>query len=207
MLVSAEMRWFWKASCPTEVEKWFQTSGEPPGGGDQDRPRIDRYYKSAGHSELGIKIRDDVAGKPREVEIKGLVGVRDDTDPLLPTRRVEIWCKWKGPAFEPASCLVTEKVRWMRKFDAGSDVPIEISLESGTEKPVSGAKLPDIGCNIELTKVKVGGQTETWWTLCFEAFGGLDTAPRALRKVISVAGPIPPLDGDLLSYPAWLNGL
>jgi hypothetical protein len=41
----------------------------------------------------------------------------------------------------------------------------------------------------------------------FEAFGDLTTAPDALAKVIARLAPLPEFDGELLSYPAWLDRL
>ena len=75
MLISAELRWFWLGNCPSEVEQWFR-SGEPPGGGDQAKPRVDRYFHHKGIVELGIKVRDERKNLPPDVEVKGLVTTR-----------------------------------------------------------------------------------------------------------------------------------
>jgi hypothetical protein len=200
--VSAEMRWFWSNSCPTAVEKWFRESGCPPGGGHLP-PRIDRYYHSRGNTELGIKVRNEVPNESPDVEVKGLVGILSDLGPGLPAQHVEMWCKWKAPPIGSNFSLVTEKVRWIRKFDASSDFAVEVRLQED-ERPVSGEK-PDVGCNIELTQVNVRQHLGTWWTLGFEAFGNIQSAPDALLKTIKAMGLLPHIDGELLSYPAWLD--
>ena len=69
MLVSAEVRWFWRNECPRQIHDWFFRSGLPPVDG---RPRIDRYIQQPNNAELGIKECGDIAG----LEIKGLVATR-----------------------------------------------------------------------------------------------------------------------------------
>jgi hypothetical protein len=93
MLVSAEVRWFWRNECPRQIHDWFFRSGLPPVGG---RPKIDRYIQQPNNAELGIKERGDIAG----LEIKGLVATR--TSPALAklASHLEIWCKW--------SCVVPD---------------------------------------------------------------------------------------------------
>jgi hypothetical protein len=204
MLISAEFRWFWLGNCQSEVEQWFR-SREPPGGGNKDQPRVDRYYHHKGNAELGIKVRDEGKDSSLEVEVKGLVTTRNAQALGLPADRIEIWCKWKGPPLTSPLVFTTEKVRWLRKFDAES-APSEIAL-GPDEKPRPPRELPVVGCNVELTRVRVRGRTEEWWSLCFEAFGDLDSAPDALVKVIRTMQPIPAIDGVFLSYPAWLDNL
>jgi hypothetical protein len=66
--------------------------------------------------------------------------------------------------------------------------------------------LPDVGCNVELTHVRV--ESEVWWTLGFEAFGKLTTIQDDLRAVAGVmAARNPPSMGTpiVASYPAWLQ--
>jgi hypothetical protein len=93
----------------------------------------------------------------------------------------------------------------MRKFDA-ANAPSEIPLGLD-EKPCPPRALPIVSCNVELTRVRVRGRPQEWWSLCFEAFGDLDSAPDALVKVIQAMQPTPTIDGAFLSYPAWLDTL
>lgn len=201
-LVSAELRWFWAGACPQAVADWFNTTGLRPGGGEQ--PREDRYFHQQGNDGLGIKVRDARDGSPPDVEVKGLVTFRDlETD--LVKWPAQIWCKWKAPILQAPSVIITQKIRYMRKFGASLDAPTEIQL--GRDEQALTRELPDVGCNVELTTVRVHGRSGHWCTLCFEAFGGLDAAPAALARVIRIMAPLPAFDGDFLSYPAWLDSL
>jgi hypothetical protein len=58
-----------------------------------------------------------------------------------------------------------------------------------------------------LTEVKIENRSDIWWTLGFEAFGDLETAPTNLARgllpdataLVSIVS-----SGALLSYPEWL---
>jgi hypothetical protein len=167
---------------------------------------VDRYYHSRGNIELGIKVRGDQQGKVRDLEVKGLVDIRDLPNLGRAGRHMEIWCKWKAPPLTSSAEVITEKTRWLRKFSAVAEIPSEIPL-GPDEEPLMGKKRPKIGCNIELTEVGVRGRPQKWWSLCFEAFGDLDSAPDALIRVIEAMKPLPEIDGAPLSYPAWLDTL
>jgi hypothetical protein len=54
MLVSAEVRWFWRGQRRRPVHDWFFKSGLPPGGGQS---RIDRYAPQRGKAEISLKRR------------------------------------------------------------------------------------------------------------------------------------------------------
>jgi len=79
MLISAEIRWFWRGSCPQPVRDWFFKSGLPPGGGYS---RIDRYAFERHEAEISLKKRGD----KREFEVKGLVTTRtvSELEPVAP---------------------------------------------------------------------------------------------------------------------------
>jgi hypothetical protein len=77
---------------------------------------------------------------------------------------------------------------------------------NGGERPVTrDHPLPEMGCNVELTRVTVAGAV--WWTLGFESFGMLPTVENTLRAVATLLaarrlrGFVPGLQA---SYPAWL---
>lgn len=201
MLVSAEVRWFWRNECPDGVRTWFFKSGLPPGGG---RPRIDRYLPQPSNAELGIKERGDAAG----LEIKGLVAAR--TSPALAelARHLEIWCKWScvTPDLKLTAAVALTKTRWLRRFDTSKPARVEIPFDAD-EQPESGYALLGQGCNIELTEVRGLSRTDVWWTLGFEAFDGIEAAPTNLLRTILpekaiLAGIVS--SGALLSYPGWL---
>jgi hypothetical protein len=206
MLITAELRWFWPEICPSEIENWFMHGERTPGGGNDSQPRVDKYYHQKGNRELGIKVRNQREGVPADLEVKGLIETIGNEFRCGP---VELWCKWKGPPMTAPSAVSVSKVRWLRSFDADTAVPVEIPL-GPDEKPLTGHEQPRIGCNVELTRLSVGGRPENWWSLCFEAFGGTRSAPDALNRVMrgmEVNRPLPQIDRAPLSYPAWLDSL
>ena len=201
MLVSAEVRWFWRNECPRQIHDWFFRSGLPPVGG---RPRIDRYIQQPNNAELGIKERGDIAG----LEIKGLVATR--TSPALAklASHLEIWCKWSCvvPDLSLTGAVTLTKTRWLRQFDTSQTVRLEIPFDADEESKSDYALHP-LGCNVELTEVLGPSRTDIWWTLGFEAFDGLDAAPVSLLRTIlpeeTILAKIVS-SGELLSYPGWL---
>ena len=70
MLVSAELRWFWRGGVPAAVDAWFWKREIPAGGGNV---RTDEYLVDRSQIELGLKKRGTKPG----IEIKGLVGRRE----------------------------------------------------------------------------------------------------------------------------------
>jgi hypothetical protein len=201
MFVSAEMRWFWRDVCPSDLKRWFFRQDPPPGGGD---PRIDEYLRQPNEKEIGIKKR----GNKPAIELKGLVATLRHSDLAL-APHLEVWCKWDSvaPGLKMADKVITNKTRWLRKFDTSDSATVEIPL-GPEEKPLNGRPLPKEGCNLELTEVIVTDQPGPWWTLGFEAFDGLESAPANLRKVVNYVGSasFPPIvTGTYLSYPEWLS--
>ncbi len=202
MLVSAEIRWFWPGNCPQPIHDWFFTTGLPPGGG---QPRIDRYLAQPDQAEIGVKARAGVPG----LEIKGLVATRYDPTLSASAPHFEIWCKWSCPVagLNLTDEVAVTKTRWLRQFDTSKPVRVEVPLDAN-EKQKSGYPFPVQGCNVELTEVSIIGRQDAWWTLGFEAFGDLDTAPINLARTIlpemsELAGMVS--SGALSSYPAWLS--
>jgi hypothetical protein len=208
MQVSAELRWFWKNVAPVDLEEWFRGADRHPcaaGGGA--RLRVDKYLRESTQTELGLKIRGDKEGG---VEVKGLVSERFGElliDPF--TGPIEVWTKWTAKTLELESrpLILTEKLRWLRKFETTGASPKEIHLND-KEKPSDGGSLPDMGCNVELTKVRLSEKDESWWTLGFESFGSIRTVEQSLRTVATeMSNRHPPklIGGLIASYPAWLS--
>ena len=202
MLLSAELRWFWRGHCPQPVYDWFFKSGLPPGGGHS---RIDRYIPQRGEPDISLKRRGD---KP-DFEVKGLVTTRrgSELEPLAP--HIEIWCKWSCTirGLKLADEVAVTKTRWLRQFDTSKYVRSEIPL-GANEKPKADYSLPLQGCNVELTEVQIGGHAGRWWTLGFEAFGDLDSVPTNLTLTVLPEKPILLRiigSGAFLSYPSWLR--
>lgn len=200
--ISAESRWFWSQSTPDGLGDWFcrKDPHDFPAGGGKDRR--DDYLRDPNQSELGIKRR---GGKPG-IEVKGLVSRVSglSTEPFMGP--VELWTKWTSGTVEldPASTIVTQKRRWVRKFDTSDGSPREIQVDEdeGIREP-----LPDRGCNVEFTKLTMPNG-KLWWTLGFEAFGTLNDVESSLRNVVAaMAMRDPPGLGRALpfSYPAFLK--
>lgn len=205
MFVSAEIRWFWPDSPPPEFKQWFLSSAAHPyaAGGGAWPPRRDVYLYDPEQTELGIKARGVKAG----LEVKGLVTSLPDVVLDGPFRATaELWTKWdsKVLTLDRAPTVVTNKTRWLRKFDTTGPTPREVEV-GPDEEPVRGGR-PAVGCNVELTQLEVGGKTV--WTFGFEAFGPVSSVGAQLRAVTSLlASRNPPAlsDAKAASYPAWLK--
>jgi hypothetical protein len=200
MFVSAEIRWFYPDECPANLHRWFGEASPSPGGG---KLRIDEYLSQTDQSEVSIKIR---GGRPG-VEIKGLVAVcRSELVPFAPY--VELWCKWRlqVSALEMTKRMIIQKTRWIRTYDTSRAAIVEIPLQAD-EKPLNGQPLPQQGCNVEISTIQIAEDSRQWWTLGFEAFGDLDSAPGNLLKtaqfLITRSFPLP-ICGEFLNYPSWL---
>ena len=203
MGVSAELRWFWKHQCPEHIEQWFNRGLVKSGGGS--RVRVDRYVQALGNDNVGIKIRDSQKGVAPDVEIKGLLRNLDGRSFGFGSQDVELWCKWKVPQLPIEARLATEKIRWLRKFSLDDSGVVEIALDEN-ECRIDGKPNPEVGCNLEFTRIRVHNHETFWWTLCFESFGDIEkTTLAALEKTIRAVEPLPAIDGALLSYPAWLK--
>jgi hypothetical protein len=205
MLLSAEIRWFWKTAPPNNLREWFCESkahSVPPGGG---RVRTDRYLWDPDQREMGIKRR----GGEKGVEVKGLVMLAADvTLPIGFRGSVEIWSKWTshGLKLDAGSTIALKKRRWLRKFDTNSRVPQEIELDD-YEQPARMDQLPKAGCNVELTQLRIPNGDE-WWTLGFEAFGAMQTLRQNLRSTAEILVKRKPpkfQSAVLANYPTWLS--
>ncbi len=221
MLISAEVRWFWKEEAPFELKEWFHDSmlhGCSPGGGPPARYDI---YLVTESSELGIKVRG-VKGRSIErmglegpLEFKGMIGEHDQTgDPGPFSAPVQLWCKWTVPGIDlgQARKCRLKKTRWLRKFSTSGNAPLEVPL-GRDEMPLDRPHGPDAlvrGCNVELTEVHLD-DGRVWWTFCIEAYGDLGTVIEdvgSTTDLLSRRGPVPDLStGSYLSYPMWLTQL
>jgi hypothetical protein len=193
MQLSVELRWFWDER-PAEVADWFRRRDPEAGGGNDRR---DCYFRQDDRTDLGIKIRGGQQGEGTEIEIKGLIAAPPD---LVG----EMWGKWRSPSIPDGKSVVLVKRRWLRKLSLDGPA-VEIALDAN-EKPVGAAERPEIGCNVELTRIEAEGQDGQWWSLGFEAFGSLASAPGALVRALDHLRP-PALNGRLMNYPQFLATL
>ena len=210
MKLSAELRWFWRNQCP-DLFDWFVARadhGFAAGGGA--KTRADDYLADAGQVELGIKIRGDVgsnAAKPAGPEIKGLIDAAYAQCDIRPfSGAIEFWSKWDSRVLEvpPSKRIRTLKTRWLRKFESATGRLVEIELDEKEDRR-DRKDLPGAGCNVELTEVRIEG--ETWWTFGFESFGPVSSLNASLLATAGLlAARQPPAfeAGVIQSYPKWL---
>jgi len=107
---------------------------------------------------------------------------------------------------QSGSTTATKKVRWLRKFDTAAPLPQEIPLGEDEMPLDEQLPLPALGCNVELTQVKLS-EGEIWWTFGFEAFGTIQTVENDLRAVVTTLAARQPPNMQMelrASYPAWL---
>jgi hypothetical protein len=194
MLVSAEVRWFYRGNPPDAVAEWFDTfdpSSEPS--------RTDWYLQPT-DAAMNVKWREGQI-QPKRRDAPGEdVAFADDIHGLL-----ERWRKWSFALDEEAQVDLSEQALWqaveksrlMKKFQRD---------ENGRIMPVSADGYPDAGCQVELASLEA--KDEMWWSLCFESFGPeaqlrdllVETAAHVFHN-----GSPPTLErAHSLGYAAWL---
>ena len=192
---TAEVRWFLPGPVPPDVRAWFDDLGPLV---EAASPRTDCYVQPTGPG-LNVKVREgrlevkrrDAPGAVREWAA-GVAGV------------VEHWRKWSFALDEAVRAMHSaywQAVRKQRRLRAyrpdGAGGVAEVSDDAESEA----------GCEVELSEIQVDGQT--WWSVCFEAFGPEDQLDRLLldtaRHVFAQSMPPTVLVSDhSMGYPAWL---
>ena len=210
--LSAEVRWFAAGPVPTALDAWFAEAPFGVGGGVE---RSDLYLAGERGDELGLKQRD---GRPG-VEVKALVDPAATTLSVAGTvARVQLWTKCRSDVLvlRHLPTVTLCKRRSVRKLDTSGARVCEAALGAGAsrEEPLDG-RWPAVGCNVELTRVRVGERT--FCSLGAEAFAlgrgseSLVVMIDALRRTfahLEAKRPLPSLAGFAeQSYPAWLRGL
>ena len=186
---------------PPPIVEWYESSA--PTSETQDT-RTDHYLNLAGSENMSVKVREgrlEVKRRNQNVEIAEL-------HPKV-TGHLENWRKWSvdlGNVKWPSSSRPTET--WIPVFKSRRLCTYQFL--SGRWQPVSLDHAQfDSGCEMELTKLKVGSQV--WWTVAFEAFGPADSNRAALLSVSSqIFAELEPPDlstGNSFGYPWWLDQL
>jgi hypothetical protein len=191
-----EVRWFFEDALPEAVRRWFEAL-EDAAGIDQSA-RTDLYVQPTGpamnvkvrEGRLEVKRRDDI-GPDREL-----------TDGVQ--ARLETWRKWGFPlqpgaaheAEDDARWIAVRKRRWLRNYRRS---------KSGVAL-VGENETPEAACQVEISEI--GARGETWWSLCFEAFGATERLEDVLRGTAAhvLAGDVPftLTPEQAQGYPAWL---
>lgn len=201
MFPTAEVRWFSRGPILPHVEAWFHHGD---GSVEQEPGRVDHYLQLAHIDSLGIKLRQDRIEIKQRVDRQGLVRFHERVVGL-----VEQYHKWSFALDEPnvvvaratavaGAWIPVRKERQLRRYRVADD---------GDVTPLASSTSPDRGCELELSRVAVLG--ETWWTLAFEAFGEPSTIRADLLAVVRTVfatGTPPTLPAhDSRGYAAWLG--
>lgn len=207
MFQSAEIRWFVPEALPTEVLQWFG-AGQAV---DSEGTREDQYLVFPGCDTVGVKLRE---GK---LEVKAMLSPSRPIDLAEGINgRTDQWIKWsldskalsilEDELLQSGRWIRVRKTRFLRKFSLDSDTPVEV--------PVWERPFPSKGCIVELTRVGVGADLTSWFSLGFEAFGpgrsDVGVLYETARHFFHLHGSMPGvrLTGrEALSYPAWLATL
>jgi hypothetical protein len=195
-----EARWFFEGTIEPEILTWFQQQ-EPPAGSQSSR--TDYYLLLPGDDSLGIKLREGQVEVKSRFRQLGAV----ELHPRM-TGLVGHWRKWSFPLAEaeanlaglatpPSAWMAVEKTRQLLRYRFTPDNRL---------LPAPADEAADRGCELELGQIKI--EEQTWWSLCFEAFGNEadleEIFMQATKQILSTARP-PRLEiHHSHSYPGWL---
>lgn len=194
MYPTAEVRWFYQGSLPDEVDAWF----EAVAGAATWEARTDHYVRPASPDGLGVKARTG------NMEVKRLAEViREEVLHGRVTGCIERWRKWSFP-LDASARLHNGAGDWVavaKRRKKGT-----FAVHDGTVKRVPRETQPGQGCSLEVAEVHA--ESETWWSVSFEAFGPEAEAVGLLRRVaahVFAEAQPPELSGaHAMSYPRWL---
>ena len=190
MLITCELRWFYRGRLPEEIEHWFAADVQ---GVHSQTPeeREDWYLLIPGCEHLSVKLRD------RNLEIKwrvaqlGRVNFRDNL-----AGETEKWVKWTCLDPEAETVItpdVVEKGQWVSVKKVRSMVRFQVNPDNSLILVTEETK--NDKCNVELTQLFI--KEDSWWSLGFEASGKDANLTNNLEVVAKSV---------LNSYPADLQG-
>jgi hypothetical protein len=201
MLPTMELRWFFAGTVPQDVLIWFlqaeRQTAEP-------LPRVDHYLYIVEADTLGIKLREGRIEIKRRQHQSGPVRLHEWVSGV-----VEHWRKWSfalagdsdelaGIALPGSGWIAVHKERRLSRYRITGD---------GALTAVPASQYPEMGCDLELTQVRIA--RDLWWTMALEAFGDEALLQEQLylagRKLLAEAEPPAlPFEGSY-SYPRWLQ--
>ena len=201
MYPTAEVRWFYWGTSPQAVlERLARGIGLP----EPQTPRRDHYLHLPGISSLGIKLREGRIEIKRRTQQRGNARFAENVVGI-----VEHWRKWSFPIsstqasadawLTPATAWIpVDKARRLRRYGLAAD---------GTLSQVSLARMPQGGCEFELSEVRAGG--DTWWSVCLEAFGqekGLEDSLYAVATLyLARDWPVAMEEEQSCGFPDWID--
>ncbi|MFN2292752.1 MAG: hypothetical protein ACK2UC_16285 [Anaerolineae bacterium] len=203
MYPTAELRWFYWGAAPRAALDWLEQWGGLP---EPQAPRRDYYLRLPGNSSLGIKLREGQIEVKRRTRQRGTARFGENVAGM-----VEHWRKWSFPIADseagtdawltPASAWIpVDKARRLHRYGLAAD---------GTLSQVSLERMPQRGCEFELSEVRAQG--DMWWSVCLEAFGEEGSLEDSLYAVsallLSPGWPVAMAEEQSSSYPEWLNRL
>ena len=199
MFPTSEIRWFNKGQLPEDMLQWFYNH---PGKPEEKAERTDYYLLHTGPS-LGIKLREGkIEIKQRKTQM-GIMEFMNQQEGFA-----EQWGKWSFsideenpdiiPLIRPSSdWLPVTKKRFLLRY----------AWEHERIFPVSTDAQYMQACDTELSVIHCND--ETWWSLCFEAFGREGQNTKKLKQVTSwLFDPPAPQhfeSGHSFAYPYWLS--
>ena len=201
MYPTAEVRWFYWGTVPRAVVDWLEQGTDLP---ERQTPRRDHYLRLPGNASLGIKLREGRIEVKRRTQQRGTARFGENV-----VGTVEHWRKWSFPMeaaqagadawLTPATAWIPiDKARRLRRYGLAAD---------GTLSQVSLGRMPQRGCEFELSEVRAGGGT--WWSVCLEAFGQEDSLEDSLYAVSALllfsAWPVAMEEEQSSGYPEWFN--
>ncbi|HEY9091758.1 hypothetical protein [Parasphingorhabdus sp.] len=192
MMLTAEMRFWWRGDESQELRSWLKRLNLELSGVEN---RTDVYFKTddplTGINPLtGIKLRGG-----EKLEVKKQTGEGSFRSSTGEHWNFNTWKKIPGneQSVTPADSIEVRKQRWLTVLD-----------EKGRE--TSLLNRAQNGCQIEVSKIHVGNNTESWTSFCLEAYGAEEKLKPILQLLVDQVGEFPPMFQSAMqtSYPEWL---
>ncbi len=203
MLLTVEIRWFFRGIIPEGVQAWFDQIDTNSTQPTIQPARTDVYLLEPGNSSLGIKLREGRIELKQRLREYGPAEFNQDMRGY-----VEGWRKW--------SFLISLEQTHVQAIGKLGNSWMNVSKEralfsfqtSGEE--IKSTLIPDLsrgGCNLELSQIQAAG--EPWWSLGLEAFGdeesNFDRLDIVARHILAKRPPQNLSAQRSFGYPQWLN--
>ena len=186
MIVTAEMRFWWRGDESGELLSWLKRLNLELSDVEN---REDVYFKTD-DPLTGIKLRGG-----EKLEVKKQTGEGSFRSSTGVHWNFSIWEKTRGEeqSGAPAGRIEVRKQRWLTVLD-----------ECG-RKTDPGNRTPN-GCQIELSKTHVQDKPECWTSFCLEAYGAKEKLKPILQRLVDQVGSFPLVfqRAEQASYPEWL---
>lgn len=199
MTPSAEIRWFFRGTFPTDVKDWFCGSRLCK----EEKSRTDHFLVFPGGTHTTVSLRES------GLEIKARQGSPEPF--VLPggaaVGRLDTWAGWTHAdratvdhfsqlRFTETGWLSVIGERWLRRFRIDAQGLDEVDPDSRPER----------GALADLAQLAV--DRKRWWTLGFESFGPTQRSDDAVAAATHFLRVLPRSlalgDHVALSCPEWL---